>query len=33
LSNYYNENCQFHADFSVIAYVFVFSIVLETIGI
>jgi hypothetical protein len=30
-SDYYNEICQFQADFSTIAYVFVFSIVLETI--
>jgi len=32
-SDYYNENCQLQADFSTIAYVFVFSIVLETIKI
>jgi hypothetical protein len=31
-SDYYNENCQFRADFSTIAYVFVFSIVTTHIG-
>jgi hypothetical protein len=33
LSYYYNENCQFQADFSTITYVFVFSIIPYDIGI
>jgi len=32
LSDYYNENCPFLADFSTNAYVFVFSIVPMDIG-
>jgi hypothetical protein len=33
LSDYYNENVKFLADFSTIAYVFVFSIVPDHVGI
>lgn len=32
-SDYYNENCQLNADFSTIAYVFVFLIIPKTIRI
>ena len=32
-SDHYNENFKFRADFSIIAYVFVLSIVLKLIGI